>query len=104
MSASIPDLTQILTAFTGRMVVSMRPYKPSEIEEVRNITRPYVETHGEPVAWGYDVCGAYELRNDDLMYIRRVPQSSELPTLASRILDILPNFAKAKYPCSGAAA
>ena len=33
------------------MVVSMRPYKKADVERVRDITRPYVKTHGEPVAW-----------------------------------------------------
>jgi uncharacterized protein YcsI (UPF0317 family) len=33
------------------MVVSMRPYKKVDVERVRDITRPYVKTHGEPVAW-----------------------------------------------------
>lgn len=36
------------------MVVSMRFYRASEVERVRHITRPYVTTHGEPVAWGWD--------------------------------------------------
>jgi uncharacterized protein YcsI (UPF0317 family) len=35
-------------------VVSMRLYKPEEIEEVRNVTRMYLASHGEPVAWGWD--------------------------------------------------
>ena len=35
-------------------VVSMRLYRQSEIDRVRDITRPYVATHGEPVAWGWD--------------------------------------------------
>ena len=34
--------------------MSMRPYKRSEIEEVRRITRPYIATHGEPIAWGWE--------------------------------------------------
>lgn len=34
------------------MVVSMRPYPVSELTRVRDITRPYVRSHGEPVAWG----------------------------------------------------
>lgn len=38
----------------GRYVVSMRMYRRSEIEKVRDITRPYVTTHGEPIAWGWD--------------------------------------------------
>ena len=37
--------------FSGNMVVSMRPYKAADIERVRGITRPYIATHGEPVAW-----------------------------------------------------
>jgi uncharacterized protein YcsI (UPF0317 family) len=41
--------------FTGStMVVSMRPYREEDIEKVRNITRPYTATHGEPIAWGWD--------------------------------------------------
>ncbi|KAG9949245.1 hypothetical protein KCU85_g4442, partial [Aureobasidium melanogenum] len=41
--------------FTGATyVVSMRPYKRSDIGRVRDITRPFVTTHGEPIAWGWD--------------------------------------------------
>ncbi|KAI1506608.1 hypothetical protein F5X99DRAFT_423241 [Biscogniauxia marginata] len=40
--------------FTGSTyVVSMRSYKASDIERVRDITRGYNATHGEPVAWGW---------------------------------------------------
>ncbi|KAF2801407.1 DUF1445-domain-containing protein [Mytilinidion resinicola] len=40
--------------FTGSTyVVSMRSYKASEVEKVREITRPYTATHGEPIAWGW---------------------------------------------------
>jgi uncharacterized protein YcsI (UPF0317 family) len=38
----------------GTYVVSMRPYRPSEIERVRDVTRPFVQTHGEPIAWGWE--------------------------------------------------
>ncbi|KAK5990444.1 Putative hydro-lyase C5H10.01 [Cladobotryum mycophilum] len=38
----------------GTYVVSMRPYKRREIEEVRNITRKFGVTHGEPIDWGWD--------------------------------------------------
>ncbi|KFY23898.1 hypothetical protein V491_02366 [Pseudogymnoascus sp. VKM F-3775] len=38
----------------GTYVVSMRPYRKADIEKVRELTRPYVSTHGEPVAWGWD--------------------------------------------------
>jgi len=37
----------------GRMIVSMRPYRLADLERVRAITRPFVEAHGEPVAWGH---------------------------------------------------
>lgn len=35
---------------SGTWVVSMRPYKKEDIEAVREITRPFVSTHGEPIA------------------------------------------------------
>ncbi|PGH31617.1 hypothetical protein GX50_05608 [[Emmonsia] crescens] len=38
----------------GTFVVSMRPYALDRIDDVRIITRPYVRTHGEPIAWGWD--------------------------------------------------
>ncbi|KAI1810176.1 DUF1445-domain-containing protein [Poronia punctata] len=36
------------------VVVSMRPYKASDVPKVRDITRPFAATHGEPIAWGWD--------------------------------------------------
>ncbi|KAK0496153.1 hypothetical protein EDD18DRAFT_1390963 [Armillaria luteobubalina] len=50
--------------FGGHMVVSMRPYRLVDLERVRDITRPFVKTHGEPVAWGLD--GAKYLGITDL--------------------------------------
>lgn len=35
-------------------VVSMRPFRRADIERVRDITRRYLPTHGEPIAWGWD--------------------------------------------------
>lgn len=35
-------------------VVSMRLYKPDQVERVRSVTRPYLASHGEPVAWGWE--------------------------------------------------
>lgn len=35
-------------------IVSMRPYRPEDIERVRQVTRPFLSTHGEPVAWGWE--------------------------------------------------
>ena len=48
----------------GTYVVSMRMYKASEIERVRDINRPYTATHGEPIAWGWD--GARKLGIGDV--------------------------------------
>lgn len=39
--------------------MSMRPYKEHEVERVRDVTRPFLSTHGEPVAWGWE--GAREI-------------------------------------------
>lgn len=51
--------------FTGATyVVSMRPYKFEDVEMVRDITRPYVATHGEPITWGWD--GMRQLGIDDI--------------------------------------
>lgn len=47
----------------GTYVVSMRPYKRSEIEGVRSITRPFVTTHGEPIAWGWDAVKALGIQD-----------------------------------------
>jgi uncharacterized protein YcsI (UPF0317 family) len=40
----------------GHYVVSMRWYKPEDVETVREITRHprFVEQHGEPIAWGWE--------------------------------------------------
>ncbi|KAH8888417.1 DUF1445-domain-containing protein [Thozetella sp. PMI_491] len=41
--------------FTGsNYLVSMRPYRAADVERVRELTRPYVITHGEPIAWGWE--------------------------------------------------
>ena len=41
--------------FTGSTyVVSMRAYRAADVERVRDVTRAYVATHGEPIAWGFE--------------------------------------------------
>lgn len=49
-------LTSVPLARAGRlhgmMVVSMRPYRPHDVERVCSVTRPFRAAHGEPVAWG----------------------------------------------------
>lgn len=55
--------------FTGATyVVSMRPYRAEDVERVRDITRPYVATHGEPIAWGWD--GARALGIEDITRVQ----------------------------------
>ncbi|EJT82477.1 hypothetical protein GGTG_02450 [Gaeumannomyces tritici R3-111a-1] len=46
--------------FSGAtMVVSMRPYRAgAEVERVRDVTRAFASSHGEPVAWGWDGAAA----------------------------------------------
>ena len=51
--------------FTGAThVVSMRPYLSKDVEKVREITRPFLKMHGEPIAWGWD--GMEELGIKDI--------------------------------------
>ena len=52
--------------FTGAtQVVSMRPYLPQDIQKVREVTRPFVKTHGEPVAWGWDTAREFGITDID---------------------------------------
>jgi uncharacterized protein YcsI (UPF0317 family) len=47
----------------GTYVVSMRPYKRSDIQRVRELTRPFSRTHGEPVGWGWDSVQRFGIRD-----------------------------------------
>lgn len=49
----------------AKMVVSMRPYRTEDIEQVRKITRPFVQTHGEPIAWGWQAVKELGIRDID---------------------------------------
>lgn len=44
-------------------VVSMRPYKLSDVERVRKITSSFLRTHGEPIDWGYDAVARLGIRD-----------------------------------------
>ncbi|KAK5944759.1 hypothetical protein PMZ80_001959 [Knufia obscura] len=48
-------------------VVSMRPYKEKDIEAVRNITRAFGMTHGEPIDWGWDAVDRLGIRDIDVV-------------------------------------
>jgi uncharacterized protein YcsI (UPF0317 family) len=46
----------------------MRPYLPGQVEKVRHVTRPFLEMHGEPMAWGWnavDELGIQDIRKPD---------------------------------------
>lgn len=49
----------------GTFVVSMRVYAAAQIEQVRNITRAYANTHGEPIAWGWDAIQRLGIKDID---------------------------------------
>ncbi|KAA8642836.1 DUF1445 domain protein [Aspergillus tanneri] len=50
--------------FTGATcIVSMRPYRQDRIQAVRDVTRPYLATHGEPVAWGWEAVIALGIKD-----------------------------------------
>lgn len=59
----------------GKYVVSLRMYKASEVEKVRDVTRPYVTTHGEPIAWGWD--GMRDIGIQDI----NIPEWGDAPVL-----------------------
>jgi uncharacterized protein YcsI (UPF0317 family) len=57
----------------GTFVVSMRPYGATEIPRVREITRAFSVTHGEPIAWGWAAVEALGIEDID------VPQWGDAP-------------------------
>ena len=51
--------------FTGTYGVSMRTYKLADIGRVKSITRPFIYTHGEPIAWGWNTFKSLGIHNID---------------------------------------
>eukprot|EP00039_Didymoeca_costata_P024253 m.9775 g.9775 ORF g.9775 m.9775 type:complete len:288 (-) comp4130_c0_seq1:117-980(-) len=49
--------------FGGKLVISMRPYKPADISKVKEITSKYPGAHGGPLFWGenYNDIGIQDL-------------------------------------------
>ncbi|KAI0550230.1 DUF1445-domain-containing protein [Xylaria curta] len=61
--------------FTGStFVVSMRPYRARDVSSVRNVTRAFFATHGEPIAWGWEAVKALGIEDIDS------PQWGDAPT------------------------
>ncbi|EED14380.1 DUF1445 domain protein [Talaromyces stipitatus ATCC 10500] len=77
-------------------VVSMRLYRPEQLEEVRNVTRPYLATHGEPIAWGWE--GARSIGVDDVGKVDygdvQVVRDGEIPVFWG--CGVTPQFAVEK--------
>ncbi|KAI1180328.1 DUF1445-domain-containing protein [Nemania sp. FL0916] len=46
-------------------VVSMRAYRARDIVRVRDVTRAFSATHGEPIAWGWDAVTALGIADID---------------------------------------
>ena len=59
-------------------VVSMRMYRNEDIERIRDITRLYVATHGEPIDWGWGAVS--RLGIEDILQ----PEFGETPVLPDR--------------------
>lgn len=65
----------------GTYVVSMRPYKKTDVEQVRAITRRFGATHGEPIAWGWEALEALGICDVD------APEWGDAPlTVGGRLL------------------
>ncbi|KAG9583005.1 hypothetical protein KCU77_g17918, partial [Aureobasidium melanogenum] len=79
--------------FTGATyVVSMRPYKRSDVERVRDITRPFVTTHGEPIAWGWDGMKSLGISDISKPDWGDVPLETDGQPLDSSNDDVVPVF------------
>ncbi|KAI1742557.1 DUF1445-domain-containing protein [Xylaria scruposa] len=67
--------------FTGStFVVSMRPYRASDILSVRNVTKAFSATHGEPIAWGWESVKALGIEDIDS------PQWGDAPMTQNGVL------------------
>jgi uncharacterized protein YcsI (UPF0317 family) len=49
----------------GTYVVSMRPYKKADVPRIRAITRRYLPTHGECIAWGWEALERLGIKDID---------------------------------------
>jgi uncharacterized protein YcsI (UPF0317 family) len=64
-------------------VVSMRLYRAEDVDRVREVTRPYVATHGEPIDWGWVAVTRLGIR--DVL----IPEFGDAPVLADgSLLDL----------------
>jgi uncharacterized protein YcsI (UPF0317 family) len=74
--------------FSGsKYVVSMRPFKRQEIELVREITRRYLPTHGEPIAWGWEALKQLGIENIDQVQWGHEPLTADGSPLSTAFGD-----------------
>jgi uncharacterized protein YcsI (UPF0317 family) len=74
--------------FSGsKYVVSMRPFKRQEIELVRKITRRYLPTHGEPIAWGWEALKQLGIENIDQVQWGHEPLTADGSPLSTAFGD-----------------
>lgn len=78
----------------GTYVVSMRPYKKTDVERVRNLTRPFVSTHGEPIAWGWDAVQKLGIKDINIPEFGDAPLglNGDVFSAAEQGTDIVPVF------------
>lgn len=68
-------------------VVSMRPYRSSDVPRVRDLTRPFSATHGEPVAWGWEAVKALGIEDIDCPHWGDAPLTRDGTPLGDRAGD-----------------
>lgn len=51
--------------YGATMVVSMRLFSEAAVEIVRDVSRPFLATHGEPIAWGWEAIQNLGIRDFD---------------------------------------
>ncbi|KAI1828321.1 DUF1445-domain-containing protein [Xylaria intraflava] len=81
--------------FTGsNFVVSMRPYRASDIPRVREITRVFSATHGEPIAWGWEAVKALGIEDIDSPQWGDAPRTRDGEPLGNHVgsEDLVPVF------------
>jgi uncharacterized protein YcsI (UPF0317 family) len=78
----------------GTYVVSMRPHRKADIERVRELSRPFVSTHGEPVAWGWEAVEKLGIKDINVPEFGDMPQGLDGGNFSEseKGSDIIPVF------------
>lgn len=73
-------------------VVSMRPYRKADVGRARDITRPFVSTHGEPVAWGWEAVKELGIKDINTPEWGDSPLTLDGRPLSDKNDDVVPIF------------